>query len=563
MKKIMIFILAIFNLTAYAGIDENKQNIKNVNEVVGEVKNADNIKNNVKLEETKNVDEKLNKVDNVVSEIKKVGSDKVDVIQKTTDMNINENIKVEEVKDENLEKENEIKNENLKGKEKITEVIKTNDNIKTNDSIKSNDNIKLSDDIKENNDIKPNDENKPEKVVDERMKNFKHLEDYKNIELDNLKFDIVMEEFARTYDNYVFVRRNSNIRELPTVKSKKISRARRNQKLKLLASYKNKIGEKWYKIISSDNKEGYIRSDLVIARKYSYEEAIKEIEKVNKFILENQDNMRVLSKYIPLDTSVDKGRDSKGNYANQTIPVYTNERRTKHYNLPDRALFVIIDQTKKYYIIKSPFYEENLYYPKKYRKYIRKKDINGIAKKFIFIDKHSQNQITFELDDENNYVVKLMSSVTTGGKSKFGFDTPSGYFSVAITKPVMKYIKDVDKEEEKKKAELEKEKNKDKQNDKKTEEEKPKIQIIGEAQYAIRFSGGAYMHGIPYLYEPENTIEQRKKATQSLLGTYGISHKCVRNYDSVVKYLYDWIEYSHVNRAGHRILSEEVIVIVK
>lgn len=74
-----------------------------------------------------------------------------------------------------------------------------------------------------------------------------------------------------------------------------------------------------------------------------------------------------------------------------------------------------------------------------------------------------------------------MGYVTTGVNSVNAYITPYGNFLVDISKRIMLYT------------------------DSQTNE------IIGSAPYAIRFSGGAYLHGIPAEFEPEDTYEQRKR----------------------------------------------------
>lgn len=58
-----------------------------------------------------------------------------------------------------------------------------------------------------------------------------------------------------------------------------------------------------------------------------------------------------------------------------------------------------------------------------------------------------------------------------------------------------------------------------------------------------RFNGGAYVHGVPvnYLYsEKGERITPPKIEYSKSIGTVPLSHKCVRNYTSHAKFLYDW-----------------------
>ena len=67
-----------------------------------------------------------------------------------------------------------------------------------------------------------------------------------------------------------------------------------------------------------------------------------------------------------------------------------------------------------------------------------------------------------------------------------------------------------------------------------------------------------------HLYTNLKKLElKEKKITESKLGTYPLSHKCVRNKDEVVKILYEWLGVKSKNKAGHRVPIEPVIVIVR
>lgn len=178
----------------------------------------------------------------------------------------------------------------------------------------------------------------------------------------------------------------------------------------------------------------------------------------------------------------------------------------------------------------------DLFLSKKYKNNILNFELDDKGvQKYIFIDRKNQNLFAFEKNSETGiYTVLRTALVTTGKNGKYGFETPFGNFLVAISKPLMAYTSDIDT-----------------------------TQIIGDARYATRFTGGAYIHGIPSLYEPKETRNARKSITESKLGTYPLSHKCVRIKDGVAKYIYTWLGAKKVNKAGHRTPVEPVIVIVR
>lgn len=77
----------------------------------------------------------------------------------------------------------------------------------------------------------------------------------------------------------------------------------------------------------------------------------------------------------------------------------------------------------------------------------------------------------------------------------------------------------------------------------------PQTEISGFAPYALRFSGGGYIHGVPIDFKlgqnQYNTSPTDSKNYEEYLITIGTtprSHKCVRNFTSHAKFLYDWAE---------------------
>ena len=61
------------------------------------------------------------------------------------------------------------------------------------------------------------------------------------------------------------------------------------------------------------------------------------------------------------------------------------------------------------------------------------------------------------------------------------------------------------------------------------------IEPGGFAPWASRFSGGAYLHGVPVNYPDSVVLEY-----SGTLGTTPRSHMCVRNATSHAKFIYDW-----------------------
>lgn len=94
-------------------------------------------------------------------------------------------------------------------------------------------------------------------------------------------FNGVYEQGIHT--DFVFVKRNTNIREKPTTNSKKIGYSTPFNKFKYVSEIKNQDNRDWYEIEYNGNL-AYIYSKNAIKRKFAINEAIDELEKFNDFI---------------------------------------------------------------------------------------------------------------------------------------------------------------------------------------------------------------------------------------------------------------------------------------
>lgn len=381
---------------------------------------------------------------------------------------------------------------------------------------------------------------------------YNYLEDYQ-VE-DDIKYSLNL-EFDKYFDedlnHFVYVKNSVNLREKPTTKSKLITKLKPKDKLKVLGLIKALDGSKWYEVVYN-NQKAYLHSAYVIKRDFNWQKAIKKAEKINEFInqaIENNEKIYFINSYVSLNTETTGKKDKYGNAANQSIRAYYNDNKD-YINLQDRALFKIIGEDDRYFLIKTISYGDTIYkVPKNYKKNIVESNINSEINKFIYVDRHSQTQIAIEKNKETGiFNVNSVNYVTTGISKGTGFVTPYGDYLVAYTKPIMAYVSDTEKEPIL---------------DKNGNQIGEKPIIVGDAKKAIRFSGGGYLHGIPSAYEPKENREARKKVTASKLGTIPLSHKCVRNEDDAIEYLYNWVNGKNkISKKLYTYPEENVIVMV-
>ena len=359
---------------------------------------------------------------------------------------------------------------------------------------------------------------------------------------ENLTFDYKYSKNSpMDMDEFIFIKTASNIRKEPNQNSGILKKVNYGHKYKVVGKVKTtaKGGtSEWYEVYF-DGKLGYVPVSVGIKREFDWHDMMKKVEKTNKFITEaisKGETIYVLDDYVPLGGGSSSVKDKFGNRENQSERGYLNSNFKEFINLPDRTLMTIVEETDKYLKVKVDAYDSGTYYLRKSKKGLLKDSkIDTEITRFIYVDRHSQNEMIIEKNaDLNNWNVVTTSFVTTGKDSGNSYATPYGTFLIAYSKPVMQYTG----------------------SDNKT--------IVGDANNAVRFSGGGYMHSIPSLFEPKETRKTRKAATARKIGTFAESHKCIRHYDDQIKFIYNWLGNSSPgNKLGHRVPSVPTVMLVK
>ena len=354
----------------------------------------------------------------------------------------------------------------------------------------------------------------------------------------NYKYD---KNSPKDMDDFIFIKTGTAIRKEPNAKSGVLKNASYGQKYKVIGKVKTNVSDgkaEWYEV-SFDGKLGYVLTSNAIKREFDWHDMMKKVERTNKFIREAVEKNRkiyVLDDYTPLGGGSGGNKDKYGNRENQSERGYLSSSFKEFINIPDRAMMVITEETDKYVKVKIDVYDNKEYYLQKAnRKILKDTGIDKEISRFIYVDRHSQNEMIIEKDTSSgNWNVVTSSFVTTGKDGSDSYATPYGAFLIAYSKPVMQYTG----------------------SDGKT--------VAGDAKNAVRFSGGGYMHSIPSLFEPKETRNQRKAATAKKIGTYPESHKCIRHYDDQIKFIYDWLgNASPGDKNGFRVPEVPTVMIVK
>lgn len=325
---------------------------------------------------------------------------------------------------------------------------------------------------------------------------------------------IINEKYAGGHPkvlDYVFVRsRVANLRDLPSTKGKIVSKYYYNTKLIALEKIYD-YGNIWYHVRDAKGTEGYISGNLVRKRIFRFQKALDKIDELQNFIKTQEALGREIAStnsYVPNPNNQNfkRQKDKYGTSLDQSIigkAVDTNEE----IYIPDRSILAIIEKGKTTSKVKVASIKEELI--------ISNSSISTNPKvkdnftKVVAIDVANQNMIVFEKKNGRWEVISYVYS-KTGIESQLGFETPKGFYIAPMAKYVMPYNGEGG----------------DKQ---------------GYARYAIRFSGGGYLHGTPINYDEEINKEFFMKQKETTLGTFTGTRKCIRTTEEHAKFLFDWM----------------------
>lgn len=393
----------------------------------------------------------------------------------------------------------------------------------------------------------------PEVVVEEPQivyneDGYELIEKFDNARPEGLVEDLQYTGYQNMKDYIVVLRTAVNVRKLPTTSAPVIAQRKLYQRADLLEIVRGQYFTKsnsdlWYKVTWQEKGKtvvGYVYSKIVVKREYKFQKMYDQVNYLKDIVDNNStayiNNYKNWSGRPP--KWYGKEEDGYGVLRDQSAPGYfdLNDKANFRY-LMDGYLVSILGEVDGMYKVASPNIEGVVFVPKKYVQI--KNSINNLEK-VIVVDRKEQNEGVFQFIDGKWHMVSFNLSTTGAPKSKHKMPTDLGYFMAMEKKPKFLYLDDETKK------------------------------IDGYAPYAIRFNGGAYTHGVPVVYikiteeeivQPEildeegNVIQEKivnekiigfedpgKREYLSTIGTTPRSHKCVRNYTSHAKFMYEWIE---------------------
>lgn len=443
----------------------------------------------------------------------------------------------------------------------------------------------------EDDEITESDESKKEKLSDdegvmlslpkipELTDEYKIIEKYETTWSSTLSYDIKYDKYD-AFPHYV-VNLSSykrKIYEEPDTDTKVLKKIYYGTKYQTIALIEDDKDEKWYAVVFEDDDEaiiGYVREEKVSKREFQIDEMNKYLENVAGFDqlghIVYVENYKYKNGYPPRmpnrsyydDYGYRRGQSIAG-YYDSTMDgefryiqdgmlgvveqvVETTETVDDIIVIDSKGHFTDRDELSEYFDVeestetKEPVTEDDedeispldkyneisevtavkLFVPSfgvslwVEEKYLNEdKKSPDVLDQAIIVDRENQNIVVFEHDDE--WKVVSMSYSSTGKVGEYSLPTPLGYYMAITRKPKFDYVQD------------------------------GTSTIVGFAPYAIRFSGGGYLHGVPMSYTFDETGKKHSPSRYaeylSSIGTIPKSHMCVRNYTSHAEFMYDWVD---------------------
>ena len=346
------------------------------------------------------------------------------------------------------------------------------------------------------------------------------LEDSSTLVPEEIEVSLKYDKYFINYDYIVANRGEVNIREAPAISGRVTRTARMYEKLNLYETVKGEYIEKygtdvWYHVYWWENEVqqfGFILSSVVEMRKFQFDKMYSEIKKMESEVglgkITYINNYKNRAGYPPRN----KGRkyDDYGNRRTQSAPGYFSLSNKENFiYIEDGSLLRVLEDIDGYCKVLVENNGLQCWVPKTY---LKAQSLNELIK-VVIIDRNNQNEGVFEKINQK-WVLVSYTLATTGANAKYKIETPLGYYFMIERREKFIYLDDVTKV------------------------------IAGYAPYAVRFTGGTYIHGIPvnYKIKEEKKIDPGHIEYTSTIGTTPLSHRCVRNYTSHAKFLYDWVE---------------------
>ncbi len=336
---------------------------------------------------------------------------------------------------------------------------------------------------------------------------------------EDIDIDIQYHNYDIPYDYLLITPESVSIYEAPSLESTVLGKATQYSKVKLEGranvNYTN-ITQVWYLVSWLENGEtvyGYVIEDAGIPRKFRFDIMTDELRRLEQALTQYPygyiSNYKNKNGSPPLKDG--KAIDEFGIQAYQSAPAYYSlENKNEFRYFPDGMIVFILAEADGHFKVRNLVYNEEFWIPKNF---ISFDDNLDRLDKAIIVDKANQNQVLYE-NKNGRWTMVSYTLATTGVPEGNKYETPTGSFKVLQKRDRFYYLNHRTGE------------------------------IGGYAPYGTRFSAGAYVHGVPvdYIKQDGENIDPGMKEYLLTIGTTPRSAKCVRNYTSHAKFVYDWAD---------------------
>ncbi len=346
------------------------------------------------------------------------------------------------------------------------------------------------------------------------------LEEFDSSLPDTIVSSLQYTEYQMAFDYFlVTAEAGAKVMESPSPDAVVIAEVANLDKASLLQRAEGKEADGsdiWYRVAFKNGeglKEGYINSTAGAPRGFHFDKMQEAIGQLRQQLAEGP--MHFISNYKNQNgTPPQIGEESVDAYGYRfyhSAPAYTTASTEAEFRyIPDGILVRLLEEAGDFYHVNVPTFGGNYYVPKQYiDPDVTLSELSNV----VVVDRGQQNQAAFEVDGEGLNLISYTLS-TTGYKGEYSFETTLGSYKAIEKRERFEYIKNGTQE------------------------------IAGYAPYAIRFTGGAYIHGVPVAYKEENGEKIDPGVIEYLhtIGTFPRSNMCVRNYTSHAEFLYNWMD---------------------
>lgn len=345
------------------------------------------------------------------------------------------------------------------------------------------------------------------------------LQRYESAVPDGLTVALQYKKYA-TPLNYFVALKSGSVYEKPDAKSKKLRSFTLGVRLGLDKFVQGPDGKtKWYHVTWSDDKgahEGYAKESTGRGRSFRLGMMAERVTllqaeagRENTVYIINYKNRRGLPPALPGGAAA----DAAGNRRDQSAPAYlAPDVKSAFRYAPDGLLGTKLEKKDGFTKVWFPTFNEARWVPDKYIS--KEADAIPALIQTVVVDRLNQNSAAFAFEN-GAWKLISMTFVSTGKSGGYALKTPLGDFMAQTGVSKFYYYKDGTKE------------------------------LEGYAPYAVRFSAGGYLHGVPRKFKYDETGHRSDPGLAESIRTLGTtpqSHMCVRNYTSYAKFIYEWFK---------------------